>query len=70
LKRFYTRNAEVGAALYGRETLRSATSLARLRRDQGNEARELLALVYGWFTGGLEILDLREAKTLLDELSP
>ena len=46
-------------------------SMARLWRDQGkrNEARELLAPVYGWFTEGFDTLDLKEAKTLLDELT-
>jgi predicted ATPase len=46
-------------------------SMARLRRDQGkrDEARELLAPVYGWFTEGFDTLDLREAKKLLDELA-
>jgi len=40
-------------------------------RDQGKreEARELLAPVYGWFTEGFDTLDLKEAKALLDELS-
>jgi class 3 adenylate cyclase/predicted ATPase len=51
--------------------LRAAASLARLRRDQGRraEARDLLAPVYGWFTEGFDISDLKEAKTLLNELS-
>ena len=46
-------------------------SLARLWRDQGkrDEARELLAPVYGWFTEGLDTLDLKEAKALLHELA-
>jgi class 3 adenylate cyclase/predicted ATPase len=50
--------------------LRAAMSMARLWRDQGKrqEARELLAPVYGWFTEGFDTLDLREAKALLDEL--
>jgi predicted ATPase len=50
--------------------LRAAISLARLWRDQGkpNQARELLAPVYGWFTEGFDTLDLKEAKALLDEL--
>jgi predicted ATPase len=50
--------------------LRAATSLARLWRDQGKrrEARDLLAPVYDWFTEGFDTLDLKEAKTLLDEL--
>jgi predicted ATPase len=51
--------------------LRAAMSLARLWRDQGkrNEARELLAPVYGWFTEGFDTLDLKVAKVLLDESS-
>jgi class 3 adenylate cyclase/predicted ATPase len=50
--------------------LRAATALARLRRDQGEtaEAGELLAPIAEWFTEGLEIADLRDAKALLDEL--
>ena len=51
--------------------LRAAMSLARLWRDQGkpNEARELLAPVYGWFTEGFDTRDLKEAKVLLEELA-
>ena len=51
--------------------LRAAMSMARLWRDQGkrDEARELLAPVYGWFTEGFDTLDLKEAKALLDELA-
>ena len=50
--------------------LRAVISLARLWRDQGkrDEARDLLAPVYGWFTEGFDTLDLKEAKALLDEL--
>ena len=46
-------------------------SIARLWRDQGKaqQARELLAPVYGWFTEGFDTLDLKEAKALLDELN-
>jgi predicted ATPase len=46
-------------------------SMARLWRDQGkrNEARDLLAPVYGWFTEGFDTADLKKAKTLLDELT-
>ena len=49
----------------------AAMSMARLWRDQGkrDEARELLAPVYGWFTEGFDTLDLKEAKALLDELA-
>jgi predicted ATPase len=51
--------------------LRTAASLARLRRDQGRRAaaRDLLAPVYGWFTEGFDTPDLKEAKALLDELT-
>ena len=50
--------------------LRAAMSLARLWRDQGKvqQARELLAPVYSWFTEGFDTRDLKEAKALLDEL--
>ena len=50
--------------------LRAATSLARLWREQGkrDEARDLLVPIYGWFTEGFDTLDLKEARTLLDEL--
>jgi predicted ATPase len=34
-----------------------------------DDARELLAPVYGWFTEGFDTRDLREAKKLLDELA-
>ncbi|MBV9975818.1 MAG: hypothetical protein JO105_10535 [Hyphomicrobiales bacterium] len=51
--------------------LRAATTLARLRRDQGKrpEARALLAPIYGWFTEGFDTRDLKEAKALLDDVS-
>ena len=51
--------------------LRASTSLARLWRDQGKvqQARELLAPVYGWFTEGFDTRDLKEAKALLEELA-
>jgi predicted ATPase len=51
--------------------LRTATSYARLLRDQGrvSEAQELLAPVYGWFTEGFATKDLKEAKALLEELA-
>ena len=50
--------------------LRAAMSMARLWRDQGKtqQARELLAPVYGWFTEGFDTLNLKEAKALLNEL--
>ena len=51
--------------------LRAAMSMARLWRDQGKpqQARELLAPVYGWFTEGFDTLDLKEARALLGELA-
>jgi predicted ATPase len=50
--------------------LRASMSLARLWRSQGKrqQAGELLAPVYGWFTEGFDTLDLKEAKALLEEL--
>ena len=51
--------------------LSAAISLARFWRDRGKpqQARELLAPVYGWFTEGFDTLDLKEAKALLEELA-
>jgi predicted ATPase len=51
--------------------LRAAMSMARLWRDQQKreEARSLLAPVYGWFTEGFDTLDLKEAKALLEALA-
>jgi predicted ATPase len=51
--------------------LRAATSLAQLWRDQGKvqQARELLAPSYGWFTEGFDTRDLKEARALLDTLA-
>jgi len=51
--------------------LRAALSLSRLWQQQGkkDEARQLLAEIYGWFTEGFETKDLQEAKALLDELA-
>src|SRR5262249_48969037 len=50
--------------------LRTATSYARLMRDQGRggESYNLLAPVYGWFTEGFNTKDLKDAKALLGEL--
>ena len=51
--------------------LRAATSLARLWQQQSkrNEAYQLLAEVYGWFTEGFDTADLQEARSLLHELA-
>jgi tetratricopeptide (TPR) repeat protein len=50
--------------------LRTSTSLARLWQSQGKrqEAYELLAPVYGWFTEGFDTKDMQDAKALLVEL--
>ncbi|RME61647.1 MAG: hypothetical protein D6790_07490, partial [Caldilineae bacterium] len=50
--------------------LRAAKDLSRLlwRQGKGEEARQLLAPVYGWFSEGFDALDLKEAKALLDML--
>jgi serine/threonine protein kinase/predicted ATPase len=50
--------------------LRAVTSLGRLYRQQGRqaEARPLLAETYGWFTEGLDLPDLQDAKALLEQL--
>jgi predicted ATPase len=47
--------------------LRAATSLARLWRDQGKrqEAHDLLAPIYGWFTDDFDTVDLKEAEAVL-----
>ncbi len=51
--------------------LRAITSLGRLLDSQGrrDEARAMLAVIYGWFTEGFDTADLIDAKALLDELS-
>ena len=51
--------------------LHAATSLARLWQQQGKkeEARDLLAPVYNWFTEGFDTADLKDAKALLDQLA-
>jgi predicted ATPase len=51
--------------------LRSAMSLARLRRQQGRpqEAVALLTPILGWFTEGFDAADLQAARTLLAELA-
>jgi predicted ATPase len=50
--------------------LRAATSLARLWSDRGErqQAYDLLAPIYGWFTEGFDTLDLKQAKALLEKI--
>jgi predicted ATPase len=69
---YYERALAVARAQQAKSwELRVAMSLALLWRDQGKpqQARELLAPVYGWFTEGFDTHDLKEAKALLDELA-
>ena len=51
--------------------LRAVVSLSRLWQQQGKqeEARQMLAEIYGWFTEGFDTVDLQEARALLTELS-
>jgi predicted ATPase len=68
----FTRALEIACKQQAKSwELRAAISLARLWRDQGKgqQARELLAPIYGWFTEGFDTRDLKEAKALLEELA-
>src|SRR5262249_2204515 len=51
--------------------LRTATSLARLwhQQEKRQDAHDLLASVYNWFTEGFDTADLKDAKALLDEIA-
>jgi predicted ATPase len=71
-KAYFERALSVARAQQAKSCeLRAAMSMARMWRDQGKhqQARDLLAPVYGWFTEGFDTLDLKEAKTLLHELA-
>jgi predicted ATPase len=50
--------------------LRTAVDLSRIWQQQGKNtrARQLLTVVYDWFTEGIDTADLKEARTLLDKL--
>jgi class 3 adenylate cyclase/tetratricopeptide (TPR) repeat protein len=68
---YFTRALAVARAQQAKSwELRAAMSMARLWRDQGKrqQAHDLLAPIYGWFSQGFDTLDLREAKALRDEL--
>ena len=69
---YFERSLEIACEQQAKSwELRATMSMARLWRDQGkrNEARKLLAPVYGWFAEGFDTRDLKEAKALLDELA-
>jgi class 3 adenylate cyclase/predicted ATPase len=71
-KAYFERALSVARAQQAKSwELRAAMSIARMWRDQGKhqQARDLLAPVYGWFTEGFDTLDLKEAKSLLHELA-
>lgn len=68
-QRCFERAIEVARATSAKlPELRATTSLARLLADQGrcDEARGLLADIYGWFSEGFDTRDLTKAKALLD----
>lgn len=68
----FERALEIARAQQARSwELRAATSLARLRRDQGRrvEVHDLLAPVHGWFNEGFDTPDLKEARALLEEVA-
>jgi predicted ATPase len=69
---FFRHALEVAKAQQAKSyELRAATSLARLRRDQGrrDEALQQLAPIYNWYSEGFHTHDLRQAKALLDMLA-
>jgi predicted ATPase len=68
---YFERALEIARAQKAKSwELRAAMSMARLWRDQGRrqQAHDLLARVYGWFTEGFDTLDLKEAEALLEQL--
>ena len=71
-ERSLLRSIEVAREQHARSSeLRAATSLARLWAEQGKrrKAHDLLAPIYGWFTEGFDTQDLKDAKTLLEQLA-
>jgi hypothetical protein len=65
--RFQWRAANASKSL----ELKTVMKLTRPLREQGkkDEARRMLAEIYGWFTEGFDTADLKDAKALLDALS-
>ena len=66
LNKIMDNEAVIGSLSPGATGYRTTLTLGVLMRQQ---ARELLAPVYGWFTEGFDTRDLKEAKSLLDELA-
>ena len=48
---------------------RASSSYLTAPLGKTQQARELLAPVYGWFTEGFDTRDLKDAKALLEELA-
>jgi predicted ATPase len=68
----FERSIEIARSQSGKPfELRATMSLARLLATQGrrDEARTMLAQIYGWFSEGFDTPDLKDAKVLLDELA-
>jgi predicted ATPase len=71
-QKYFERALTIARAQHAKSwELRAAMSVARFLRDQGvrGKAKAVLAPVCGWFTEGLETHDLKQAKTLLAEIS-
>jgi predicted ATPase len=71
-ERAYQKSLEIAREQQARTwQLRATMSLVRLLRDTNRreEARAMLADIYNWFTEGFDTADLKDAKTLLDELT-
>jgi len=71
-ERCFRTGIEVARAQKGKSLeLRATVSLARLLAKQGrrDDGRVMLAEIYDWFTEGFDTADLKDAKSLLDELS-
>jgi predicted ATPase len=69
---YFLKAIEIARRQYAKSLeLRAVMSLSRLWRQQGKreEARQLLAEIYNWFTEGFDTKDLQEAKALLEELT-
>ncbi len=71
-ERCYRQAIEIPGAQQARSfELRATTALARLWAERGErqKAQDLISPLYGWFTEGLDTTDLKETKSLLEELS-
>jgi predicted ATPase len=60
--------SEQGAKSFERRAMMSLTRLLA-KQDRRDESRTMLAEIYNWFTEGLDTADLKDARTLLDQLN-